>query len=100
MPGYHGVLRDGDELAAAPYFDGDWRSFRKTSFEQDTSLTFTAAGEEYSIFVLDGTGSFDVGGTTHGYHAGTSLTVALGSTLELRATTRTVVFVTTLDVDS
>lgn len=98
MSGFFGRLEVGEELDARPYFDGPWDSFRRTVIAEHTTGVFDADGKEFSVFVLTGRGTYTNGTITRMFHPGSSLTVALGARLELRSTTETEVFVTTLTV--
>lgn len=99
MAGFVTVLQPGQTLAAADYFAGPWREFRRVRIESGGRETVAGDGTESAVFVMSGSLTARVGGTDTPLRAGGALTVGLGSSVELSAgADGAELFITTLTV--
>ncbi len=99
MAGYVGQLEPNEWLDARDYFEGPWRSFHRVTIDTGSQETFTAAEEEYSIFVMSGNGDAVIGSRRESITDGSSLVVGYRASVTIEAPTMPVeLFVTTLDV--
>jgi mannose-6-phosphate isomerase-like protein (cupin superfamily) len=93
-------LAVGQTLDAKEYFEGPWRSFSRVLVDAGTETNFDATDCEYSIFVMSGEGTLELGSTQQKLTTGSAVTVGYRATIRVRAESDLELFVTTLDVDT
>ncbi|MFV4914290.1 hypothetical protein PFZ49_12260 [Microbacterium lacticum] len=97
MAGYVGRIDAGEFLDAAPYFNGAWKSFERRTVGSVEALVLQGDNAEYSIFVLAGDGTYEVGDLRCPATPGTAITVGLGASVTITAGSSELdLFITTL----
>ncbi len=100
MSGYVGKLAAGETLAANQFFTGAWRDFSRVQLQPGEDRRWYADTAEYSIFIIAGSGTAQVGNGTQSFDIGAAFTVGYRAHLRLTAGTGLVeLFVTTVDVE-
>lgn len=101
MAGLVTSLKPGQILPAGDYFAGPWRDFQHLRLEPGAQHAFLAEGVEIAVFVISGTGAGWIGDDTISLNEGVSLTIGLGSRVDVSAGGDGLdMFVTRLDVIS
>lgn len=100
MPGHVSRLAVGQTLDAKEHFDGPWRSFSRSMVDAGSETSFDATDCEYSIFVMSGSGTLELGSNRQELTAGSAVTVGYRATIRICAASDLELFVTTLDVDT